>query len=131
MAELYFIGLLVVISVLKRTHLSVYWKSTPRFAIPQDLDRYQSFVTLQMWFSLALMIGFVAALTAGIYFANNTAGLFPYAPPILFIIPYLIRRGGKRLEKTLRENMTIPDPELKERHEYISLVWTKRTFPRF
>lgn len=131
MAEFYFIGLVIVISVLGRVHLSVYWKSTPRFATSQDLDRYQSFVAVQMWFSLALKLGFVPALAAGVFFAMHTDGLFAYAPAILFAIPYLIGRGGKRLKKTLREHMTIPDPELKERHNYISLVWTERTFPRF
>tara|TARA_R110002167_G_scaffold302498_1_gene506815 strand:+ start:102 stop:500 length:399 start_codon:yes stop_codon:yes gene_type:complete len=130
-AELYFIGLVIVISVLGRIHLSTYWKSTPRFASTPDLDRYQSFVTVQMWLSLALILGFVPALAAGVFFALHTDGLIAYAPTILFVIPYLIGRGGKRLKKTLRENMTIPDPELKERHGYISLVWTERTFPRF
>jgi hypothetical protein len=76
-------------------------------------------------------MGFVPALGAGIYYTMSTPELIAYAPVILYWIPFLIGRGSKRFEKTLRENMTIPDPELKERHEYISLIWTKKRLPRF
>jgi hypothetical protein len=46
--ELYFIGIVIVISLLGRFHLSTYWKSTPRFWTEEDLDRYQAFASVQM-----------------------------------------------------------------------------------
>lgn len=128
--EVLFLGVTCLVMAVGTFHTRAYHNSGPSFSSEEDIHRYQEYVRTQMWCSVVFLAGMVPAIACGIYFTWTTPGPVAYLPVVGYWIPRLIGQGAKGMENALRA-AHVPNPELKERHEYISFVWKKQLIPRF